>query len=143
MDLTHTGRLVYWPRLVSPCSLKRKGTAYAVPIAGKVDENEGRETFYLLASDQRLIPLEALMEKYKTADIAKKPGLSKQILKEIRELKKKNRKFATLAERPVPIGGNLRGVKKDKELRSPDIDPIAAEVSAGNFYSRTFTIAHQ
>ena len=119
---------------------------YYIPQGGKwfeLDENEGRETFYLLASDQRLIPLEALMEKYKTADIAKKPGLSKQILKEIRELKKKNRKFATLAERPVPIGGNLRGVKKDKELRSPDIDPIAAEVSAGNFYSRTFTIAHQ
>ena len=83
------------------------------------------------------------MEKYKTAGGAKKPGLSKQILKEIRRLKKKNRKFTTLAERPVPIGGNLRGVKKDKELRTPDIDPIAAEVSAVNFYSRTFTIAHQ
>jgi len=43
----------------------------------------------------------------------------------------------------VPIGGSVRGVTKDEMIHFPDIDPIAAEVSATNFYSRTFTIEHQ
>jgi hypothetical protein len=41
------------------------------------------------------------------------------------------------------IGGSVRGITKDKKTSSPDIDPIAAEVNATNFYSRTFTIEQQ
>jgi hypothetical protein len=53
---------------------------------------------------------------------------------EIREVKKRYRQFATLAERPVPIAGNLRG---------PDIGDLAVEITAQNFYSKTFTIEHR
>ena len=109
----------------------------------ELDEDAGQETFYLLAAAQRLIGLEALLGKYKSAEAVKKRGFVKQILAEIRKIKKQHRKFTTPAERPVSIGGSVRGVEKDKAIHFPDIDPIAAEVSATNFYSRTFTIEHQ
>jgi len=109
----------------------------------ELDKDAGQEKFYLLASAQRLIGLEALLGKYKSAKAVKKRGLVKELLAEIRKIKKQHRRFTTTAERPVPIGGSVRGVIKDKTNRFPDIDPIAAEVSATNFYSRTFTIEHQ
>ncbi len=109
----------------------------------ELDEKTGLETFYLLASASRLVALEGLYMEYIGADTKKKPGIAAELLKKIRQIKKKHRKFATPAERPVPIGGSLRGVIKDKKTRLPDIDPIAAEVNATNFYSRTFTIEHQ
>jgi len=109
----------------------------------ELDEKTGLETFYLLASANRLVALEGLYMEYIGADTEKKPGIAAEILKKIRQVKKKHQKFATLAERPVRIGGSVRGVIKDKKTRLPDIDPIAAEVNATNFYSRTFTIEHQ
>jgi hypothetical protein len=109
----------------------------------ELDEDVGHETFYLLASARRLFGLEALLEEYKAAEAVMKRELAKKILVKIRKEKKRHRKFTTSAERPVTIGGSVRGVIKDKKTRSPDIDPIAAEVNAPNFYSRTFTIEHQ
>lgn len=109
----------------------------------ELDENIGSETFYLLASAQRLIKLEALFKTHASADPVKKHELAKQILAEIRTIKRRYRKFTTIAERPVPIGGTVRGTTKEEKTRCPDIDPIAAEVSASTFYSRTFTIDHR
>ena len=109
----------------------------------ELDKKQGLETFYLLASAKRLTKLENLYGEYTAAEAAKKKELGKQILKKIRAIKKQNRKLTTTAERPVPIGGNLRGAGKGSQARLPDIDPIAAEVSANDFYSRTFTIDHR
>ena len=108
----------------------------------ELDENIGSETFHLLASAQRLIELETLFKKYASADPIGKQGLAKQILAEIRTIKRRYRKFTTIAERPVPIGGSLRGITEEK-THCPDIDPIAAEVSATKFYSKAFTIDHR
>ena len=109
----------------------------------RLDKDVGRETFYLLASVKRLAGLEEVLEKYKSAEKAKKQALTKEIIKEIRDTKRRYRKFMMVAERPVPIGGNVRGVAKDKKKFPPDIDPIAEKVSAANFYGRTFTIDHK
>jgi len=54
----------------------------------ELDKDFGQETFYLLASAQRLIGLETLLEKYKSAEAVKKRGLVKQILAKIRKIKK-------------------------------------------------------
>ena len=109
----------------------------------ELDENIGSETFYLLASAQRLIKLEALFKTHSSADPVRKHQLAKQILAEIRKIKRRYRTLTTIAERPVPIGGSVRGITKEEKTRCPDIDPIAAEVSAYTFYSRTFTIDHR
>ena len=85
----------------------------------------------------------SLLKGYQKAKPGSKQVLAEKIVAEIRDIKRRNRKFTIAAERPVQIGGNVRGVDKEKKRSSPDIDPIAAEVSATNFYGRTFTIDHQ
>jgi hypothetical protein len=99
----------------------------------RLDDQVGRETFYLLASSERLAELETLLNNYATASQAEQPQLATNILTEIREVKKRYRQFSTLAERPVPIAGNLRG---------PELADLAVEITANNFYSKTFTIEH-
>lgn len=119
---------------------------YYIPQGNRwfeLDEETGIETFYLLASANRLVALESLYMNYIGADTKRKPGIAMEILKKIRHIKKKHRKFVTSAERPIPIGGNVRGIKTEPGERPPDIDPIAAEVLSTHFYSRTFTIDHQ
>jgi len=109
----------------------------------ELDELVGRETFYLLASVQRLHALETLTKDYESTEPAKKQELREQILTEIRRLRWRHRKFKTFAERPVQIVGNIRGVDDAQKTVRPDVSSIAVEISAKTFYSRTFTIDHQ
>ncbi|MEX2116673.1 MAG: DUF4384 domain-containing protein [Bacteroidota bacterium] len=109
----------------------------------ELDKNIGKETFYLIAASERLLELEALMGEYESAPGEKKPDLAKQILAEIRDVKRKFRTFTTLAERPVTIGGNIRGVDEADKAKRPDVSSLASEISASNFYSKTFTIDHK
>ena len=109
----------------------------------ELDENFGLETFYLLASAKRLDELEVLFKSHETEGVIDKQKRTKKILNQIRKIKKQHLTLTTNAERPVTIGGNVRGVNKDQEILPLDFDAIAAEISANNFYSRTFTIEHQ
>ncbi|MEK6755076.1 MAG: DUF4384 domain-containing protein [Bacteroidota bacterium] len=109
----------------------------------KLDANVGRETFYLLASAERLLDLEALTSKYKDADASGRPAVAKEIVAEIRNVRKHYKTFTTFAERPISIGGNVRSLTKDEVTRRPDVAQIATEVSANNFYGKTFTIDHK
>ena len=109
----------------------------------ELDEHTGEERFYLLATTERLLGLEALINDYESADVAKKPELAKKTLFEIRKLRKQHLKFKTYAERPVNIIGNLRGTEKAETAVPHDIAKFAVEISADTFYSRTFTIDHK
>ena len=109
----------------------------------ELDENSGLETFYLLASAKRLNELEALFKSHEMEGVVDKQKRAKKILNQIHKIKRQYRTLTTNAERPVSIGGNIRGVNKDQEILPLDFDAISAEVSASNFYSRTFTIEHQ
>ena len=109
----------------------------------ELDKHTGEERFYLLASTERLLELESLVNNYETADAAKKPSFAKMILTEIRRLRKKNLKFKTYAERPVSIIGGLRGSGKKEPTDSIDAAKYAIEISADTFFSRTFTIDHK
>jgi hypothetical protein len=100
----------------------------------KLDEQVGHETFYLLATTERLTNLETLLSTYATASRSEQSQIATNIVSEVREVKKRYRQFATLAERPVPIAGNVRG---------PDIGDLAVDITAQNFYSKTFTIEHR
>jgi len=109
----------------------------------ELDEHIGEERFYLLASANRLMQLEVLINDYESADAAKKPSLAQAIISEIRKLRKEHLKFKTYAERPVNIIGNLRGTEKAETAEPQDIAKFAVEISADTFYSRTFTIDHK
>lgn len=109
----------------------------------ELDNVTGTEKFYLLASADRLSDLEALVNAYKGADTSKKAGLGEQILSEIHRLRKRHLKFKSYAEKPVTIIGNMRGSEKTKAVGLNDLADHAVEISANNFFSRTFTIDHQ
>jgi len=109
----------------------------------KLDANVGRETFYLLASAERLLDLEALLGKYRDAEASAKPAVGKEIVTEIRNVRKHYKTFTTFAERPISIGGNVRSLTRDEAMRRPDVAQIAAEITANNFYGKTFTIDHK
>lgn len=135
-----------------PYRFKLRSTEYTVAghhyIPGgnqwfELDEHIGEERFYLLASANRLMQLEALINDYESADAAKKPSLAQAIISEIRKLRKEHLKFKTYAERPVNIIGNLRGTEKAETAEPQDIAKFAVEISADTFYSRTFTIDHK
>lgn len=107
------------------------------------DKTQGKETFYLLASSERLLSLEALLSTYQTSDKAKKPSIAANIQNEIRDLRKKFRTYTTLAEKPVTIGGNIRGVGEAEVAKRPDVSTITTAISASNFYAKTITIDHK
>ncbi|MFA6456959.1 MAG: DUF4384 domain-containing protein [Bacteroidota bacterium] len=110
----------------------------------KLDKNVGTETFYLLASRERLYDLEQRVNSYIVASGDKQKELAATVVSEIKEIKKKFRSFQTLGERPISIAGNVRGTKKEEiNLDKFDVATLATEISANNFYSKTITIEHK
>lgn len=108
----------------------------------KLDANTGLERFYLLASAERLTELERLWASYEAAGEAKKPALAKSFVEKVRKIRRARRSFTARAERPVSIGGNLRGYLP-VEGSYPDVAEIATVISADDFFARTFTIDHR
>ena len=138
--------------LLFPYDLKKLGTIYEPGIWYFIpawdawfilDQNPGIETFYLLASTRRLSGLEDLIKKYEATPIKEREHLAKQILSRIHELQRQNRQLKSVAERPVPILGSVRGVYETRNQLIKDLTSIAVEISAKNFFSRTFTIVHK
>lgn len=110
----------------------------------KLDKNGGSETFYILASKERLMDLEQQLNTYITAAADQQKDLAVAVVTEIKEIKKKYRTYQTLAERPISIAGNVRGTKTDAvNLDKFDVATLATEISANNFYSKTITIEHK
>jgi hypothetical protein len=107
------------------------------------DKNTGKEVFFLIASTERLLDLEVKLGNYISADASKKQSLAGDIVSEIRSVRKRYSTFSTLAEKPVTIGGNIRGTEKVEGARRPDVSVLATQISAKNFYSKTITIDHQ
>ena len=95
----------------------------------RINEQAGLETFYLVASAQRLTDLEQLLATYAAAQPAEQPGAATNILAELRNLLKQHR-ASMKPGRPVPIAGNMR----------QGIEGI--EITAPQFYIETFTIEH-
>ncbi len=109
----------------------------------KLDQNAGTETFFLLASADRLNELEALYAKYEGAGPGDKPQALQLVLDEIRKIKRQHREFAAPAERPIPIGGAVRGIEKLPESGLPDVAQIADDMMSSGFIARTYTIEHR
>jgi hypothetical protein len=108
----------------------------------ELDDRSGTETLYLIASVSRLNDLEELFQKAATGAAVNR-SQAELIRARIIALKKQHRTLTASAERPVPIGGNVRGISKDAQTKAPDMGAGAIEVSAKDFYCRTFTIEHK
>lgn len=139
-------RLLYPGDLTELSTGKQPSKQYCLPEGlgwFELDDQVGRETFYLLASAQRLIELETLIKDYEHAEPARKPELAAQILDEIRKVRWRHRKFKTSAERPAEIVGRVRAADETKESLFPNLTNYAIEISAKDFYSRTFRVEHR
>ena len=110
----------------------------------KLDKNDGTETFYILASSERLTDLEKNLQSFLSATAEKKSDAAVLVVSEIKDIKKRFRTFSTIAERPISIAGNVRG-----EQHAPidpdrvDVATLATEISANNFFTKTITIDHK
>lgn len=116
----------------------RSGESYFVPGEDWfiLDENLGIETFYLLASETRLTDLEKLTMEYLNAPKRKKEKLKLNVLLEIKTVKKNFSQFKTVAEKPVPIAGSVRGINEN-------IEGKAYQVEALQFYGKTLRFEHR
>jgi hypothetical protein len=108
-----------------------------------LDKNAGKEIFFLVSSTERLLDLEVKLGNYYSADPSNRKPLADEVVSEIRGLRKRYSTFATIAEKPLSIGGNIRSTDTVKVVRRPDVADIATQISAKNFYSKTITIDHQ
>jgi hypothetical protein len=108
-----------------------------------LDENTGKEIFFLVGSTERLLDLEVKIGNYYSADPSNRKPLADEVVSEIRGLRKRYSTFATIAEKPLSIGGNIRSTDTVKVVGRVDVADIASHISANNFYSKTITIDHQ
>ncbi len=105
------------------------------------DENRGTETFYLIASMDRLTRLEELTKNYIAAREPEKDLARQRVLDEIVNVKRYYA-YKTPLERPIPFigtmpfGGPIRG----EEI---DIANLAIVVEVENFYSKTIRLKHE
>jgi hypothetical protein len=123
------------------------GTQVFIPAGNQwfeLDAHPGQEKFFLIAAADRLERLEELCARHaalKTpADLQSSAGA---ILDEIKRLRQQYKQLTAPAEKPVRIGGSVRGQQPSAAPVVPDITPLAAEVRAPGFYSRTFSIDHR
>jgi hypothetical protein len=138
--------------LLLPTSVKAFGKplktsiTYYVPAGSEwltFDKESSRETFHLLASAARLKDLEVLIKTYQTADAEERQELAEKLLKEIRKVKQYNRNLKASVERPVNIGGSVRGLHPPAKSPDSELEKIAVEIRGEKFFSRAFTIDHE
>jgi hypothetical protein len=110
----------------------------------RLDENPGREVFYLVASAKRLDDLEKAYLKHESADLDSKAETARALFDKIKELRRTHSELASPAERPTAMGGALRGVENPHDSNRFDISAFADEViSTSGFVARTYTIEHK
>ncbi|MBI5577683.1 MAG: DUF4384 domain-containing protein [Deltaproteobacteria bacterium] len=123
------------------------GTQVFIPAGNnwfELDAHPGQEKFFLIATAERLDRLEELCSRHTALkDKADVQSSTDAILDEIKGLRQKHRQLSAPAEKPVRIGGSVRGQQPSSSPAVPDITPLAAEVTAPGFYTRTFSIEHR
>lgn len=110
----------------------------------QLDDHPGQETFYLLASDERLSEVEYLFNQYATADADQKPEIAGQLIAEIKKMEKQHPNLlANADDRPHAVQGAVRGVERAQGRDPSDVATISGEISSDGFYTKTFTIEHR
>lgn len=133
---------------MQPASAKvPRGNQVFVPAGDQwfeLDAHSGQEKFFLIAAADRLERLEELCRRHTAlANKAEIQTSTESILDEIKRLRQQYKQLTAPAEKPVRIGGSVRGQKPPAPPVFPDITPLAAEVTAPGFYTRTFSIDHR
>lgn len=136
-------------QLIYPDSLPSEGlvsgTQLTVPQGDQwfeLDEQTGTETFHVLVSPTPLRSIETLYEDYRQR--ASDNGYpAARIISAIERLRIQQRPLTSKAERPLSIGGTIRGAAdKGAETTENRLDRLAENIATANVFCRTYTIEH-
>jgi hypothetical protein len=149
--------LIHWDSrgnfaMLFPYSLKQFDTDYQTArnyYAPKgeawfqLDSRTGNETFYLIASDQRLLDIEYTYEKYASSEESRKQDLAAQMLSELNRITERYLASSEGAERLADNEPALRGFERATGADPTDIAALAREISFDNIYTETFVVDHR
>jgi hypothetical protein len=138
--------------MIFPYSLKQFDTDYQtsrkyfIPKGEawfQLDDKTGSETFYLIASEQRLLDVEFLYNKYVSAEPSRRQDLAGQMLVEINGIRAQY--LASLEQGEVLAKNDdlKRGFERATGADPTDIACMAKEIAFNNLYSETFVIDHR
>jgi hypothetical protein len=122
------------------------GQKYFVPRGEawfQLDDQIGSETFFLIASDQRLLDVEFLYKSYVSAESSRKRDIAGQMLAEISGIRDQ---FLASSDRTEVLAKNNdppRGFERATGADPTDITALAKEIAFTNIYSETFVIEHR
>jgi hypothetical protein len=117
------------------------GKSYSLPQSESwfyLDEHGGIEVFYLIVSARRLRKLEALTKKFSALEVSGGDRLLTQKYKALDEIKRIIKQYSSLADvaqQPVPVAGDLRGITEENQV--PGIG-----VEAKSIYVKTVRLEH-
>jgi hypothetical protein len=103
-----------------------------------LDEQGGTELFYLIVSAHRLRKLEALTKEFSALEVSGSERFLTQkykVLDEIKRIIKQSSSLADVAQRPVPVAGDLRGITEE-------IQVLGIGVEAKSIYVKTVRLEH-
>jgi len=109
----------------------------------QLDSRTGNETFYLIASDQRLLDIEYTYEKYASSEESKKQNLAGQMLSELNMITETHLASSEGVEKLADKESVLRGFERATGADPTDIAGLAREISFDNIYSETFVVDHR
>ena len=140
--------LIHPPALTQELPSGDMPATYNIPENNQwfaLDDNAGKETFYLIAASMRLKGLEALLMDYNQSDASHKVEAGKKIIQKVENFNQKFAKLTAAAERPAKIGGTVRGgVGQDCPDNNISLDRFdSLMVSANDFYIKVITIDHK
>ena len=135
--------------MLYPVSLPTKelagGARMTIPEGDQwfeLDEQTGTETFHVLVSPTPLRSIETLYADYlKHGD--ENSTAQARLLSAIERLRLQQRPLTSKAERPLSIGGTIRGAAGEKAgSETKQLDRLAEDITSPNVFCRTYTIEH-
>ncbi len=128
-----------------PSAALASGTRLTVPRGDhwfELDDQTGTETFHVLISPTPLLTIETLYAEYRR----QMPGnefAAARLIAAIERLRRQQRPLSSNAERPLSIGGTLRGdANPDAEATESLLDHLAEDISTAKVFCRTYAIEH-
>lgn len=138
--------------LLFPYSIKQFDTDYQtarkyyVPKGDgwyQLDDRTGKETFYLIASDQRLLDIEFTYQQYASCVPSKKQELAEQMISELHGITETHLASSAGGDIHADNQPTMRGFERATGADPTDITQLAREISFDTTYSETFVIDHR
>ena len=121
------------------------GTRLTSPLNNQwfeLDSQTGTESFHVLVSPTPLRTLETLYADYRKHGNDKGASASR-LLSAIGRLRHPSRPLTSGAERPLSIGGTIRGAPGQESMTTANrLEQLAEAISAPHVFCRTYTVEH-